>query len=96
MMRSRTAMWLLLGALGPLVLMSFYLVITRGLTHHSNGLSDWVAVAVSCLPGALGVAKSSPPGWPKTIVIVIYLPLMAAFLFFYSFLFLCTAFKDCL
>ena len=73
-MKSRTTIWLLLTALGPVILMSLYLLVSRRLVHQDDGWSDWVAVAVSCLAGVLGVAKSSPPGWPKPLVILIYVP----------------------
>jgi hypothetical protein len=95
-MISRTTLWLLLAAPGPVIHTSLYLLLSRRLVHDVDGLSDGVAVAVSCLAGVLGVAKSSPPGWPKPLVILIYVPLMAAFLLFYDFLFLCAGFQACL
>jgi hypothetical protein len=95
-MKRRGTLWLLLAAFGPLILMSLYVVISRGFVDPYNGQSDWVAEAVSCLAGALGVAKCAPPEWPRVIVILIYLPLMGLFVPFYGLVFVCAVFRDCL
>jgi hypothetical protein len=95
-MKWRRTLWLLLAALGPLLLLSFYVMVTRELLDQYNAQSDWIAIALSCLSGAFGVAKSAPPEWPRVIVILIYLPLMGLFLPFYSLVFVCAVFRDCL
>jgi hypothetical protein len=95
-MTRRKTLWLLLAALGPLLVMSFYVIASRGLVDQYNAQSDWIAEALSCLCGALGVAKSTPPEWPRVIVLVIYIPLIGLFLPFYGLIFVCAVFGDCL
>ena len=95
-MNRRRTLWLLLAAFGPLLLMSLYLIVSRSLVDQYNALSDGVAEVLSCILGVLGVAKSTPPKWPRVIVILIYLPLMRLFLPFYGLVFVCSAFRNCL
>jgi hypothetical protein len=95
-MNRRETLWLLLAAFGPLILMSLYLLISRGLVDLYNGYSDWVAEALSCISGVWAVAKCAPREWPRLIVILIYLPLMSVFLSFYGLVFVCAIFRNCL
>jgi hypothetical protein len=95
-MRRSTVIWLSLGALGPLIAMTLYLLTTRRLLLYSNAYSDWVALATSSIIGVPGAVKSSPPSWSRTVVVLVYLPFVAAFLFFYVFGFTCAVFQECL
>jgi hypothetical protein len=95
-MNRRRTLWLLLAAFGPLLLMSAYLVLSRAAVNDYSAVSDEVAEVLSCILGALGVAKSMPPEWPRVIVILIYLPLMGVFLSFYGLVFVCAIFRNCL
>jgi hypothetical protein len=70
--------------------------IRRPVRHRVDRWSSAGRLDLASEDTGAGVTKSSPPGWHKSIVIMVYLPLMAAFLLFYGFLFVCAAFQDCL
>jgi hypothetical protein len=95
-MKWNRTLWLLFAAFGPLILISFYVIVTRGVVDRYNAQSDLVAEALSCLSGVLGLAKCTPRAWPRLLVILIYLPLMGLFLPFYGLVFVCAVFRDCL
>jgi hypothetical protein len=92
----RHTQWLILAAFGPLILMTLYLLISRGLVDLYKSYTDWVAEALSCISGVLAVAKCAPREWRRVIVILIYLPLMGLFLPFYGLVFVCAVFRNCL
>jgi hypothetical protein len=88
------------GLLGPLLVMSSFLIITR---HHIGSYSevyDYVAFAGAVFLGVIciyGFSRSLGWGWPWVIEAVIaYAVVTSVSLFFYSFELLCAILRECL
>ena len=82
--------------LGPFVLMSGYLLLTRGTALGFSEASDYAALCASVVGGMLPIAVLPMPKWAKVTSAIIYAPLLLAALFGYTFGFVCGVFNNCL
>jgi len=82
------------AALAPFVTASAYLFFTRWPSHRFTELSDYAGLSVSVLVGAAFVATLPIRPSQRVLSLFIYVPLFAALLFFFSFLFIAVVFHD--
>ena len=99
-MTNRT--WLRVGLsigcalLGPFVLMSGYLLLTRGTILGFSEASDYAALCGSVVGGMLPITRLPMRRWAKITAALIYGPLVFAALFGYTLGFVCGVFNNCL
>jgi hypothetical protein len=87
---------LVAAALTPFIAASVYLFFSRWPSYHFTTFSDCVGLSISVLIGSAFVA-TLPFRIPQRIFwLAIYIPLFAALLFFFTFLFIAVVFQDAL
>ena len=82
------------GFFVPFLIMTLYLVLTR--RQGNNADWDWLALVISCLIGLMFILPSATQLSRRVLLSLLYLPIIGAFLFFYSFAFVCAVFQNCL
>lgn len=75
----------------PFVVMSAYLIFTR---YSSYQFSDYAALAVSVFAGAAFMTLLPIRPIQRVLLLLVYIPAVAALLFFYSVCFIATVFHD--
>jgi len=87
--------WRLAGAaVAPFVLASAYLTLTRWPSYRFTTFSDYAGLAVSVLAGAAFVAVLPIRPLQRVLSLLIYVPVLAVLLFFYTFWFIAVVFHD--
>jgi hypothetical protein len=87
--------WQLVGAaIGPFVVASAYLFFTRWPSYRFSTVSDYVGLAVSVLAGAAFVAVLPLRPLQRVLSLIVYVPVLAVVLFFYTFWFIAVVFHD--
>jgi hypothetical protein len=95
--RPRGYAWRLVAAvLAPFVATSVYLFFSRWPSYHFSTFSDYAGLAVSIIIGAAFVATLPIRLSQRIVWLVIYIPVFAALLFFFTFLFIAVFFHDAL
>jgi hypothetical protein len=85
----------LLGAtVAPFVVATAYLFFTRWPSYRFTTFSDYAALAVSVLAGAVFVAVLPIRPHQRVLSLFFYVPLLAMVLFFYTFWFVAAVFHD--
>ena len=93
--RQRRFVWRLVGAaIAPFVVASAYLFFTRWASYRLSGFSDYAALGVSVLVGAVFVAVLPIRPLQRLLSLICYVPLLAVVLFFYTFWFIAVVFHD--
>ena len=95
--RQRGCGWPLVGAAAaPFVVASVYLFFTRWPSYRFTTLSDYAGLGVSVLAGAAFVATLPIRPLLRALALALYVPLIGAALFFYTFWFIAVVFHDAL
>jgi len=92
----RTGLRIGCALLGPFVLMSGYLLLTRSTALGFSEPSDYTALCSSVVVGMLPIAVLPRRRWAKIASALIYSALALAALFAYSIGFVCGVFHNCL
>jgi hypothetical protein len=93
--RGGAVSWLLAGALiGPPVLMSVYLGLSRWPTRWFTTGSDWAALALSAAVGAVCIAWLPVSAAVRITLAAVYLPVEGYALFLYTLYFVGVVFGD--
>lgn len=93
--RRRGFGWRLVGAaIAPFVVASAYLFFTRWPSYRFTTLSDYTALAISVLAGAVFVAVLPIRPHQRVLSLFFYVPLLAVALFFYTFWFIAVVCHD--
>ena len=93
--RSKKVEWRLVGAFAaPFVVQTAYLFLTRWPTSRFNAFSDYVGIAVSVLIGATFVVILPIHSIRRSVSLIVYVPVLATLLFFYSFWLVAIIFRD--
>jgi hypothetical protein len=87
--------WRLVAAvLAPFVSSSVYLIFSRWPSYRFTTFSDYAGLAVSVFIGAAFIA-TLPISWrQRSLWLLIYIPVFAALLFFFTFWFIAVIFHD--
>lgn len=85
---------LVAAALSPFAIVSIYLFLTRWPSYRFSALSDHAALAGSVLVGAAFIATLPVRAQHRALSLLVYLPVMAALVFFYAFWFVGVVFHD--
>lgn len=89
--------WRLAGAISaPFVVASAYLLLTRWPSYRFTASSDYAGLGVSVLAGAVFIALLPIRPAQRVIWLLLYVPLVATMLFFYTFWFIAVIFHDAL
>jgi hypothetical protein len=87
--------WRLVGAAtAPFVVASAYLFFTRWPSYRFTTFSDYAALAISVLAGAVFVAVLPIRPHQRVLSLFFYVPILAMVLFFYTFWFVGVVFHD--
>jgi len=88
-------MWrLIAAALTPFVAASVYLFLSRWPSYQFTTFSDYAGLAVSIFIGAAFIT-TLPIRWSHRVMwLVLYIPVLAALLFFFTFWFMAVVFQD--
>ena len=92
--RRRLGRLLFGAATAPFVLASAFLFFTRWPSYRFTTFSDYAALAVSVLAGAVFVAVLPISSHQRILSLFIYVPLLAMMLIFYTFWFIAVIFHD--
>jgi hypothetical protein len=93
--RRRGFGWRLVGAaIAPFVVASGYLIFTRWPSYRFTTFSDYAALAISVLAGAIFVAVLPIRPVQRALTLLFYVPLLATVLFFYTFWFIAVVFHE--
>lgn len=93
----RSRLSVVIGAtIGPVVLVSAYLVFTRWPHSIFTTFSDYAAITVSVAFGAACLLRLAWPLSARLLALLFYLPTLWLLLGFYCLLFVCVVFRDCL
>ncbi len=93
--RQRAFGWrLVAAALVPLAAASAYLFFSRWPSYRFTTFSDYAGLAVSILVGAAFVATLPIPARQRILWLLIYIPAVAALLFFFTFWFIAAIFHE--
>lgn len=82
------------AAVAPFVVASSYLFFSRWPSYRFTGLSDTIGLGVSLLAGAAFIAIMRISIQKRIACLLVYLPVFAALLFYYTFLFIAIVFHD--
>ena len=85
---------LVAAALSPFVVASVYLVLTRWPSYRFTTFSDYVAFGASVLVGSIFIATLPIRTYQRALSLLIYVPAVAALVFFYTFWFIAVVFHD--
>jgi hypothetical protein len=94
--RRTRLVWALFFAASPLVLMTAYLAISRGMVDRWSGATDYSALAVSVAVGLSGVWVLPCSRLARALLSLLYGAGALILLFAWSLGFVCAAFGDCL
>ncbi len=78
----------------PFAVASVYLLLSRWPSHRFTTFSDYVAFAVSILAGAAFIATLPIRGSFRAFCLLLYIPLFAVLVVFFSLWFLAIVFHD--
>lgn len=93
----RSPLWAVIGTtVGPVLLISAYLVFTRWPRSSFTTFTDYVAITLSMAFGAACLLRLAWPLSGRLLALLVYLPGLWFFLGFYSLLLVCAVFHDCL
>ncbi|MEO8427839.1 MAG: hypothetical protein ABI651_12085 [Verrucomicrobiota bacterium] len=93
--RQRGPRWRLVAAtLAPFAAASIYLFFTRWPSYRFTAFSDYVSLADSILAGAAFVATLPIRPSQRVLSLLIYIPVLAVLLFFYTFWFIAVVFHN--
>jgi hypothetical protein len=93
--KPRGIVWrVIAAALTPFAAASVYLIFSRWPSYHFTTFSDYSGLTISVLIGALFVATLPIRFSQRIFWLAIYIPLFAALLFFFTFLFIALVFQD--
>jgi hypothetical protein len=93
--RRRGFGWRLIGAgMAPFVLASAYFVLSRWPSYRFTTFSDYAGLSVSVLAGAAFVGVLPIRPLHRVLSLLVYVPLLAIVLFFYTFWFIAVVFHD--
>jgi hypothetical protein len=82
--------------LGPLLVASVYLVLSRWPERWFTPMSDYAALGVAVLVGIAGFFVLVSRPWLRVVTIAVYIPLATMVVTGHALLFLCIVFGDCL
>jgi hypothetical protein len=85
---------LVAAALAPFAAASVYLFLTRWPSYRFTAFSDYAGLAVSVLVGAVFIATLPIRAPYRVLSLLLYLPVIAALLFFFTFWFIAVVFHD--
>ena len=93
--RQRRFGWRLFGAaIAPFVVISAYLIFTHWSSYRFAAFGDYVCLTFSVLAGAVFVVMLPIRPLHRTLSLLVYVPLLATVLFFYTFWFIALVFHD--
>lgn len=84
------------AVIGPLLVVSVYLLLSRWPTRSFSTSSDYIAIGVAIAVGLFAIASLNTPTARKITISIIYVPVSAIALLFFTLVFVCIAFGDCL
>lgn len=82
--------------LGPLLMGSLYLILSRWPQRWFTPMSDYAALGVAVLIGTAGFFVLVTRPWLLVVTMAVYIPVAAIVLTGYALLFVCFVFGDCL
>jgi len=82
------------AAIAPFVLASVYLSLTRWPSYRFTALSDYAGIAVSVLIGAAFIATLPIRTRYRVLALLVYIPGVAALLFYFTLWFIAVVFHD--
>jgi hypothetical protein len=91
----RFVSWLIAAIAAPFLVLSMELLLTR---HFNTRAADWdyVGMGVSLIAGLCCLWKLPTNVVNRVILTIIYVPFGIALVFYYSLVFVCIVFGDCL
>jgi hypothetical protein len=82
--------------LGPLLVASVYLSVSRWPEPWFTSMTDWIALGLAILVGLTGLWSLPFNRWQRATATLIYVPVMGVLLGVSALLFVCELFGDCL
>ena len=82
------------AALAPFAAASIYLFLSRWPSYRFTTFSDYAGLGLSVLIGAVFIATLPVRPHLRILSLVLYLPVVAALLFYFSFWFIAVVFHD--
>jgi len=87
--------WLAI-TIGPMLIVAVYLVLSRWPVRWFSSWSDYVALGIAVSLGALAIISLNITVGSKILLLVIYVPIVLTILVYFSMVFVCGLFGDCL
>ena len=85
-----------LALFAPFIVESIYILVSRSIKLNIIGVTDWIAIVICVIAGFVGVYLLPMNLTTKIGLSILYVPVVAISLFFYSFFFVCAVFELCL